>query len=236
MSIKKQNIFDSARNTLDRYAALSSTALVAFSGGKDSRVILDLCCRAFSRVVCYTMRFIREMQEPQSRIDWAREKYGVEVIEVIHPDFFNCKRQGIFCKPMPDLPEFNVYHIDHLLMQEVGVTFVVKGIKKSDGLWRQRQLRANKKKEGHCVYPLADWMKYDVLAYLKSKDIPIPEGGKVSNMTSPLTISGAIELHDSHPEDYRIVKKYFPYVDAVIKRHNWYGQKESEEIPAGSAA
>jgi 3'-phosphoadenosine 5'-phosphosulfate sulfotransferase (PAPS reductase)/FAD synthetase len=105
--------------------------------------------------------------------------------------------------------------------QDTGLKLVLTGKREADFNKRKMSLRVGKStKEMH---PLAKWSKYDVLAYLKRNNIPIPDQGRKDAGGIDLTAPSLLHLHDHHPNDFQRILRYFPFAQAVVKRREFHG-------------
>ena len=76
-------------------------------------------------------------------------------------------------------------------------------------------------KEVH--YPIRDWNKWDVLAYLKTQGITSGEKFDIGLNSKIL-----LWLARDHPQDFARVCEFFPFAESVVWRSRWYGtQSES---------
>ena len=91
------NVFTDTSRLLARYAEQHESILVSFSGGKDSLVCLDLCTRAFKRVVCYFMYFVKDLECCEQQLQYARDRWGVEILQYPHWILFRCLKNGVYC-------------------------------------------------------------------------------------------------------------------------------------------
>lgn len=222
----------------DTLAVLSDQAkqydkcLVAFSGGKDSLTLLDLCTRIFKTVVAFHMYFIPGLKVIEDQMEYARKRWGVEVLMYPHWLLIRCLRNGIFCnedyKIADTLPEMSLLDTYTWVMQETGIPIMATGAKKADSMWRRRYFYLTRNWDG-IFYPLKEWMKRDVLAYLAAHNIPIPDSeGKGANGID-LSESAVLWLHDKYREDYLRLLQWFPYAEAYLKRREFYGQEKSRQ-------
>ncbi len=207
-------------------ASKHKSVLVGFSGGKDSLVVMDLCCRAFERVVGFHMYMVPGLQLTQDLLDQSRKRWQVEFITYPDFNFVRWLRNGVFCPESLanwDLPKWSWGDIYDLARSDTGIQLVAWGGKKADSPHR-RQTFSNLK-DRNLFSPLKDWTKWDVLSYLKMHKIPIPEpfGKEHASNAMGLTTDCLLWLHDKHYPDFRKVCDYFPYAEAVVYRREWYG-------------
>lgn len=224
-----------ALESLKKIATHKDAALVAFSGGKDSLVCLDLCVRAFKKVIPFFMYFVPGLECCETMIRWAERRYGVEVLRYPHWLISRAIRRGIYCLPtkrdVQGLPELTTHDIYRLVMRDTGIRVLITGAKDSDSMWRRRYFTITKMSE--LVFPIRKWNKFDVIAYLKRNDIPIPVSlGTSSGVASGVDLStkSLLFLHENFPEDFKKIREYFPLVDAVIKREQWYGKEKAKKL------
>jgi len=217
--------FLAASRTLGSVASEHKAVLVAYSGGKDSLAVLDLCARSFRRVVCFFMYFVPGLECVETQLDYARRKWGVEIIQYPHWVFCRCIKHGAYRTPgrldaaLMDVKLADVYA---LARADSGLDIIATGAKRSDGIWRRRNM-AQTAHHADIIYPIKAWNKFDVLAYLKTHDIPIPDSSGRSATGIDLSTPSLLWLHDNYPEDFRRLCEYFPFAEAAIWRRQWHG-------------
>ena len=210
-------------------------ALVAYSGGMDSLVCLDLCSKAFKKVVCFYMYLVPDLGVAEKQLAYAREHYGVDILQYPHWVTTNALKYGVYCNNGPawdSVKEQNLDDVHEWVKADTGIPIICHGAKKSDSLWRRRTMSMRKNRQDGVFYPLAEWNKYEVFAYLGMNHIPLPQsetGNKRATSGLDLTTEVLLWLHDQHREDFDKVADYFPYVWAVIKRRDWFGIAEVKE-------
>lgn len=225
------NVFSDSARTLKEHAERHSACLVAFSGGKDSLAVMDLCVRAFRQVVGFYMYIVPGLRHIEEELEAARARWGIEIVYYPHWVMFKALRAGVFVpnsSAYDDLPEVKLADIYAMVRQDLGIELIAHGGKDADGLWRRRMFSNTKdsKKYQDVFYPIKGWSKWDVLAYLNSQKIPIPEVSKKEVKSGmDLSTKTLLWLHDTHPDDFDRVEKVFRYVRAVVKRREWYGVK-----------
>lgn len=198
-------------------AAEHSAVLVAFSGGKDSLAVLDLCRRAFRRVECFHFELVPGLAVTNARVAEPLKKLGVPCRYYRDPRAVDALRRGVFCDQSPACDrlkattEKDVYQS---AMRDAGIDLVATGKKFADYRQRAFHMRGGRIFGWH---PLREWRKADVVGYLKARGIAIPpshaEAGGID-----LTAASLRWMHAEHPDDFRIILKWFPYAETVIIR------------------
>jgi 3'-phosphoadenosine 5'-phosphosulfate sulfotransferase (PAPS reductase)/FAD synthetase len=123
---------------------------------------------------------------------------------------------------------------------DTGIKYIMTGAKKADGLWRRRHIGNTERSENfkHIINPIKEWNKYDVFAYLKANNIPLPLVTTVGNAGGVgIATDSLLNLYDNHREDFEKMKTVFPFVEAVVYRRKFYGvgytkTKERKEKPS----
>lgn len=217
-------IFDTTIEALNAKAKVSDACLVAFSGGKDSLAVLDLCCRTFKRVVAFHMYFVPGLACVEEQMNYARYRWGVPVLYYPHWVFLKCLRAGVFGnegEAQQGIPEMKLHDIYTWIMADTGIGVIATGARRADSFWRRRYFYLTRH-WGEMLYPLKEWMLSDVLAYNRLHDIPLPDSEGKANTGIDLTANSVLWLHDHHPEDFARLEAWFPYVRAVVYRRQFH--------------
>lgn len=220
-----QNIFTKTFRELERHAEMHPEILVGYSGGKDSLIVLDMCSKIFKRVICFLMYLVPNISIINQQIKYAQDRYGVEVIQYPHWLLSRFLKQGIYCNPSHEydsLPDLKPNDIFAIAREDTGFWLIALGQKKSDTMWRRRNLSSE---TPGVINPLKDWNKYEVLAYCKLHNIPLPDAaaGNVSGID--LSERTLLWLHDKYPDDFKKILKLFPFAEVPIMRRQYYGKE-----------
>lgn len=201
----------------------NEAVLVAYSGGKDSLVVMDLCLKARKRVVAYMMVFLPGMDYYASRRALAEKRWGVEVREYLHWNTTFFLRQGIF-RPEPDLtvPALRLRDVEATVRKDTGLNWIGYGYRSVDSLQRRAMLHRDFP-NGICekwgrFAPIHDWTQTQVLAYLSRARIPQPAESKRKVFGMSLLPECLAWLRRDWPEDYKRVLKVFPLASAQADR------------------
>lgn len=210
---------------LEQHAEENEAILIGFSGGKDSLVVLDLCVKVFKRVVCFYMYIVPGLQVVERQLKWAEDRYGVPILQYPHWLLSRFFKQGVYCDPsyrFNKVPELRMRDIFALVRNDTGIWLIALGWKKTDTLWRRRNMAHE---SPGVIHPIRDWNKYEVLAYCKMNNIQLPDAAKGRVSGIDLSEKTLLWLHERHPEDFKKLLKVFPYAEVPIYRRKFYGQE-----------
>ena len=199
--------------------------------------MLDLCSRAFKRVVCFQMYFVPDLEVDRQRRVYAEKRWGIPVLTLPHWNLIEALANGIHCNDsfaFDGAPDFTLGTVYSIVRAQTGIRLIANGAKKADSRYR-RATFATFAKQKDMLYPLAEWNKFDVLAYLKKREIEVLTGDKRNATGVDLSEASLLWLHDNHPADYRKLLAFFPYAHAVIKRRDWYGNYKQRKAKAEQA-
>ena len=73
-----------AYDPIKTMAQVTREVIVAFSGGKDSCVTLDLCTRFFDKVYAFFMYQVPNLSFQERTIQHYEKRYGIEVLRIPH--------------------------------------------------------------------------------------------------------------------------------------------------------
>jgi hypothetical protein len=214
---------------LQKARAVSPSALVAYSGGKDSLAVMDMACRTFDHVEGLFKYLVPGLELTTIIIENAKKRWGVKVHEYPSQNTITALKHGIFCNPgrgEDELPEINSWNIYAAAIRDTGIPIVLTGMKRADSQSRRRLLKWNNAHE-QVLHPIAGWEKIDVVSYLRLNGIPIPAGSGSITSGIELADSELLWLYDTARDDFEKVAKIFPYIWVVPKRREFYGSKEA---------
>jgi phosphoadenosine phosphosulfate reductase len=200
---------------------------VAFSGGKDSWCVLDLCLKTFRRVTAFHMYFVPGLECVDREIDKAKKRYGIDVRQYPDWTFIKALREGVYRMPssaLESLPEWTLKDIYTVALVDSGATAIAHGAKKSDSLWRRRQLGTWRGGVwDRLIYPVVEWKKLDVTAYLKANKIPLPPSSGKSATGIDLSTPSLEWLSETYPQDFERLCRLFPFARVVPEHRRLFG-------------
>lgn len=209
----------------------ADSVILAYSGGKDSLVMLDMMQRLGFTVHPYFMYPLPGLQFIERQMQAAEKRFNVKIHRYPHPGFTDEMRGGWYRQPVQDFPRLDFIDIREDMRDQTGAQWIVEGYKKRDSLERRGMIAETVKKWGEAqeglnfdrkvAWPLADWQDSHVYNYLKDRRIPLPpdyDGNSTGNWGGAL-IGGWLQwIHDRYPEDFQQIKRYYPHVEAALLR------------------
>jgi phosphoadenosine phosphosulfate reductase len=225
-------VFIETATRLSQVASRSPRVAVAFSGGKDSLVVLDLCARAFKEVVLVHVYKVPGLGIYERQIKWAQRQYSCDVVRFPNPQYFFHRQEGFYCFPdhvCDEFPNLVIQEILSALPYVLGCPLAT-GRKAIDNFWTSKKATGEDWMNGDEIRPIHTWRTHEVVGYLASRKIPVPESdGRKSAAGDDLSRPGTLWLYDRHRKDYEKMCRYYPFLPAIVYRRKWYGDEEYPE-------
>lgn len=210
----------------------SQSIIVAFSGGKDSIVTMDLCHSFYKKVTPFYLYFTPGLNIDKYKIEMCKKLWGVDLLMYPHPIVSFYAKNGFYCTAKDDyfkVPKIKQNQVFDRVRRDVGVPWMALGWRQSDSLQRRLTLR-NYTAQGISevskkIYPISLFKKKDVLSYLDVKRIPTPPSltSKARNSTGVGLSPDFIKwIYNYDREDYEKIRYYFPHVDIILKQEEMY--------------
>ena len=228
-----------ALTTLKYVRKQTNRVILFYSGGKDSIVLLDMLSFLFDEVICVFMYFIKDLEHQRVFIEYPEKKYpNARVIQLPHWMVSHYYRNNYYKfhrkKLVDDTPLLYLGDIEKQARLRSGATWIINGAKMSDSLNRHLMLGTllfnsiNLKSKR--AYPLALWKKKDVLAYIKNRNLIIPQNyGKGKSNGIDLTEDVLVWMRDNYPDDYKKVIHQFPFAGKIVFEHDYKKNHKTEK-------
>jgi phosphoadenosine phosphosulfate reductase len=198
---------------------------VAVSFGKDSLATLDLCCRMFKRVEGYYLYRVAGMRIVDEWAAQVRRRWGVHVRPYPHFDLSRCYRFAVLRphgKGYLKTPKIDMADIDRQFRQDAGVQWIAYGWRRNDSFSRALIMKkcAGLDPKTRRVFPLRSFSRAHVLDYLKTRDIPLPEGlGRKDQGGLDFHPAALAYLRDHYPDDWARWQVDFPFSALQLGRN-----------------
>lgn len=208
-------------------AKITDSVIVAFSGGKDSVVTLDLCMRYFDRVAVFFMYQVPDMEFQERNLRFYERKYNTEIIRIPHFDVSAMFRYGAYRNADWSVPIISINDVYNYVRSETGIWWIAAGERINDSLIR----RAMIKKSGSIdvqrgrFYPISGWKKNEVVSYIKKRKLKLPvEYEKLGFSFRSVDGKTMSFIKQQFPEDYKRALNIYPYAEAAVMRFEQFGR------------
>ncbi|MEV8166207.1 hypothetical protein AB0O80_10530 [Rothia kristinae] len=215
-------------------AAEGRPVLVAFSGGKDS-ICAALALRdAGVQVHLVCLQLIPGMPLVEEGMESLADQIGLPVHRYQHPSLFRMLANGIYQPPeraqtigAAELPKISFPLLWQMIREDLQLpedTYLADGVRANDS--PQRRIAFKKfgalKPESRKVSPIWDWSIAMIRRTLAEHQIQLPPDYELFGRTfDGLDIKFMGPLKEHRPEDYAVVKSWFPLIDLEMIRHGF---------------
>lgn len=205
---------------------ITDTVLVAFSGGKDSVVTLDLCCRYFKRVIPFFMYIVAGLEFQEQLLDWYERRYGLEIVRLPHFEVSNFMRYGTFREYDFSVPIISITDIYAYMRATTDGIWIAAGERINDSIVRRAMIKHSgtiDRNRGR-FYPVAYWTKRNVLDYIKTKKLKLGvDSKKLGFSFKSLDGHELAMVKQEFPSDYERILRMYPFAEAAVRRFEMYG-------------
>jgi len=232
--IKGQPTSDVIRQEL---ADKGEPVILAFSCGKDSIATWVALEEAGIEVVPAYLYLVPNLQFVLDSLAYFEEVFEKPIGYYPHPSAFRYMESALF-QPYERLPILSSFGLPKDVTYEqvwdcvrvdAGLpenTLVANGVRAADSLAR----RANFVRSGyynfskHKVSPIGDWVKDEVMAAIERKGVELPIDYELFGRSFDGLDARFIEpIRENLPEDFAVLKEWFPFIEADIYRREWFG-------------
>ena len=205
---------------------VTDSVIIAFSGGKDSVVALDLCFRYFKNVKPFFMYICPDLSFQERMLEWYEKKYQTEIIRLPHMDVSEFFHYGSFRAPDYTFPIISINDIYKYVRLKTDIWWISAGERINDSIVR----RAMMKKSGSIdvqrgrFYPISAWNKKEVMQYIKYHNLYLSQDSrKLGFSFRSLEGHELLMLKQNFPDDYQKILRLYPFAGAGVKRVEEYG-------------
>ena len=212
--------------SVETAAAITDSVLVAFSGGKDSVVTLDVCMRHFAHVEGFFMYQVRGLSFQESILRYYEDKYGIPIHRIPHSELSQWLRYGLFRHCDFDCPIVSVKETYDYMRENTDIWWIAAGERIADSVWRRAMIKSSgtiDPKRGR-FFPIAEWSKADVMAYIRQRKLRVgAESSRLGFSFRSLMGKDLLKIQKHFPQDYARIRRWFPLVDVSIIHHKMQG-------------
>lgn len=218
-------------------AEAGPSVLLSFSAGKDSLAAwLALLEDGRFSVTPYFLYWLPGLSWLADMLAYYEDFFGCRIIRLPHPYFYEMLDKAAFQPPQRvaalnalDLWRFDFADIDNLVAQQAGLAdpFCAIGMRAADNLERRRMILQQGSlgiKRRRYFYPVWDWKIADVIAIVQRHKVKIsPEYQFWGHTPVSLNYDYMRALKDAKPEDFEVVRQWFPLIDLQMFRYEVVG-------------
>lgn len=216
---------------LAKLKAQSDPVILCFSCGKDSLATwIALEEAGIDFTPCY-LWCVPHLHFVEEELDYFERTLGKKIHQYPHPSFYRWLNALVSQAPerirvieAARLPEPSYEELWDLVRDDLGLpnAWLADGVRASDSIVRRASfVRHGVMKEGsHKVSPIADWLKGEVYEAIEKRGIKLPIDYDIWGRSfDGIDYRFVGPMRDKLPDDYEIVKEWFPFVEADIVRH-----------------
>lgn len=207
---------------------VTDEVIVAFSGGKESVVVLDLCYRFFKKVHPFFMYICPNLSFQERTLEWYEKKYQTEIIRIPHMDVSEFFHYGSFRISDSSFPIVSINDIYQYIRLQTDTWWIAAGERIDDSIVR----RAMMKKSGSIdvqrgrIYPVLAWKKREIIDYIKFHNLYLGQDSKKLGFSfKSLWGKELAMLKHYFPQDYEKILRLYPFAAAGVKRYEDYGKE-----------
>lgn len=194
------------------------SAIILFSTGKDSVVLLDLCVKFIKRIEAVFLYIVPDLEYKNRLLEKYEKKYKIKIHQAPLCDVGNIFREYSRGK----IKKIKQIDVENYLRQKFDISFCAYGYKMVDSVFRGGILNAPQVKNGidyknRRLFPLARWSDKEVMEYIKRERLFLsPEyhyGFRDINELNPDSLAF---LGQKFPGDYKKIMEFYPFLKTAV--------------------
>jgi hypothetical protein len=214
----------------ERVRELTDTIVLKFSAGKDSLACWLRCRELFPNIVPIYHYWVPGLRFVEETLVMYEKYFDQKIIRAPHPNFLNYLANGSFQPPhrWNVIEAYNLSTVGYdemvdWICEDLGIEdyWVAVGIKASDSPIRAKAIATHGAWTPalKLFYPVADLRKADLLALFDKHQAPISKDYLIFGRSfDGLQYRYISKIKEHYPEDYQIILRWFPLVEAEFTR------------------
>ena len=217
--------------------------IVAYSAGKDSLAVLELCVEHFKRVVPYFMYVVPGLEFQEQHMRYVEERYDLKILRV--PDWrLGGVLRNAICRHQTQgattSPKIKWRDVEQYIRQKTGLHWIASGERCADSLQRRGMIVAS---DGICparghFYPVGWWRTQDIASFLSMRNVLLSSEYRIMSDGHNFGGIGPRQLYDikkHYPEDFKKILKLFPLAEIQVVRRQIMMDEEKAISDAAEA-
>lgn len=230
--------WDCSEKLCEQLAERSDTVILSFSAGKDSIASWLQLRRYFKKIIAVYMYPIPDLDFIEKSLAYYEEYFGQHIYRLPHPNFIKMLNSGTFQTPENfeaiqkfNYPNFDYKDVINLIREDYcdndkSILNAV-GCRFGDSPWRNIIIKKHSGyfEKSNKFYPVYDWNNERLKKEFLNAKIKLPIDYQLFGRSFDGVMAlYTIPIKKHFPDDYEKIKKWFPLVDADVKKHE-YGEK-----------
>lgn len=221
------------RHSFQSRMEIPDSIICAFSRGKDSLAVLDICVRRFKRVEAFYMYWVKGLEFEEAILRYVENRYSIKIYRVPHFELARLVSRQALTWYRPSAPEFRITKqrdIDDHVRRHFGneIPWIASGERKMDSLERRAMLSASGEWDTARMhyYPIMEWKTRHVWDYMQMHNLPVPaEYGFLKRSWAGLVGPDLYAIREHFPSDYRKILEVFPFAAAITARYEFHADR-----------
>ncbi len=199
------------------------SAILLFSTGKDSTVMLDLMMSYMpNQVTVVFLYFVKGLSFKDRLLRYYEKRFMITIHQHPHPDVAAMQRLN----SLQPVKRTTNAHLEAYLRDQYDIPWLAYAYRKSESLERRGMLAHLdngidwKYKK---LYPIGEWSEKGVIRHIKAKRLPLPEeysfGFRDINSFKGEPL---LWIYRNHREDYERIIEQYPMVEAEMLKMREY--------------
>lgn len=210
---------------------VTDSVIVAFSGGKESIVTLDLCCRYFKNVKAFFMYICPNLSFQEKTLEYYEKRYQIEIMRLPHMDMSEFFHYGSFRNADYSFPIISINDVYNYVRLQTDTWWIAAGERIDDSIIRRAMIKHSSSIDvvrGR-IYPVATWSKREILDYIKFHNLYLSaDSRKLGFSFCSLEGRELSMLKKYFPDDYEKILHLYPFAEAGVLRYETYMKHKGE--------
>lgn len=214
---------------LKTQSKITDSVIVAFSGGKESVVVLDLCFRYFKKVKPFFMYICPGLSFEEKTLAWYEKRYQTEIMRLPHNEASVWLHYGYFTAIDLEFPMVSSNDIYNYVRQETGIEWIAGGERIADSMWRKAFMKKSSSIDmiRRRIFPVIEWRKQDIMNYIKYHHLYLGDDSKVLGFSfRSLQGNELVQIKKHFPDDYEKILRLYPLAGASVLREEMKNGKK----------
>lgn len=207
---------------------------IGFSLGKDSLACATILKNLKIKFIPFYFYHVPDITFVNEQIKMYEDIFDVKIVQMPHPMLYDrLRHQDFQCKQMADyissyqIPKMTFDDLINIHLIDLDVEdylYDVVGMRAAESFNRRMffEKRGAINEHDYKIYPIYNWKKADVYAYLKENNIPLTKDYDIWNRSwDGMKYQFLFGVKKHYPQDYEKIKEFYPLIDLELIRYEF---------------